>query len=79
MLNHVFKKIHARGERVPSTVQPIMLAELIQAYSRVGNVVLDPFCSNGSALVAAKGLGRRYIGIEIDAEYADTARKQLEA
>jgi DNA modification methylase len=63
----------------PTEKDPIMLAELIQAYSRVGHVVLDPFCGSGSALVAAKALGRRYIGIEINAAYADTARKQLEA
>ena len=45
--------------------------------SRPGDVVLDPFCGSGSTLVAAQSLGRRYIGIEIDAEYAEVAQARL--
>jgi len=63
----------------PTEKDPVMLAELIQSYSRVGNIVLDPFCGSGSTLVAAKALGRMYIGIELDATYAEAARQRIEA
>jgi DNA modification methylase len=65
--------------RHPTEKDPVMLRELIQAYSRVGEIVLDPFCGSGSTLVAAQALERRYIGIELDAQYAEAARKRIEA
>jgi site-specific DNA-methyltransferase (adenine-specific) len=43
-----------------------------------GNVVLDPFAGTGTTLVAAKSLGRSYIGFEINADYAEIARKRLD-
>ena len=42
-------------------------------------VILDPYCGSGTTCVAAKKLGRRYIGIDISPEYCAIARKRLEA
>ena len=48
------------------TQKPLALLErIIQASSNPGDVVLDPFCGCGTAVLAAQGLGRDWIGIDI--------------
>jgi DNA modification methylase len=48
------------------TQKPVALLErIIAATSNPGDLVLDPFCGCGTALVAAQKLGRRWIGIDI--------------
>lgn len=48
------------------TQKPLDLLErIIEASSNAGDVVLDPFCGCGTALVAAEKLGRKWIGIDI--------------
>jgi site-specific DNA-methyltransferase (adenine-specific) len=48
------------------TQKPVALLErIIKASSNEGDVVLDPFCGCGTALVAAQKLNRRWIGIDI--------------
>lgn len=41
-------------------------------------IVLDPFCGSGTFLVSAKKAGKSYIGIEINKQYIDIAKKRLE-
>ncbi|MBI2449184.1 site-specific DNA-methyltransferase [Candidatus Pacearchaeota archaeon] len=66
-------------DREHSTQKPIPLIErLIKASSNEGMVVLDPFLGSGSTAVACKQLNRKFIGIEINNEYCDYARKRLE-
>jgi site-specific DNA-methyltransferase (adenine-specific) len=66
------------GNRFHPTQKPVRsLKPVIEAFTKPGEVVLDPFCGSGSTLLAAKILGRRYIGIELDTEYAKTAQGRL--
>lgn len=42
-------------------------------------IVLDPMCGSGTTLVVAKKLGRKYVGIDINVEYVEMAKKRLSA
>jgi site-specific DNA-methyltransferase (adenine-specific) len=55
-----------------------MLARIMLASSKEGDVVLDPFLGSGTTSVVAKKLGRHYIGIEIDESYCCLAERRLE-
>lgn len=66
------------GNLLHPTQKPVdALKPLIDTYSRRGDMVLDPFAGSGSTLVAARDLGRRYLGIELDPVHAATAEKRL--
>jgi adenine-specific DNA-methyltransferase len=68
------------GNTLHPTQKPVAaLRPLISAFCPPGGIVLDPFAGSGSTLVAARELGRRYLGIEIDAQHYRTATTRLEA
>jgi site-specific DNA-methyltransferase (adenine-specific) len=52
-------------------------ARLIELYTYADDLVLDPFMGSGSTLVAASRLGRRYVGVDLDAEYVTLARERV--
>jgi DNA modification methylase len=58
---------------------PLELAErLIRMFSFVGDTVLDPFMGTGTTNIAASKWGRNSIGVEVDPQYFQYARKRLE-
>lgn len=60
------------------TQKPVALMEiLIDLASAPGQTVLDPFAGSGSTLVAAKKLGRHFVGMERDPTYVQTAQDRL--
>ena len=66
------------GNKLHPTQKPLSaLLPLIEAFSAPGNTVLDPFAGSGSSLLAAKTLGRSYIGIELDEQYHGIAKQRL--
>ncbi|MCB0221043.1 MAG: site-specific DNA-methyltransferase [Chrysiogenetes bacterium] len=62
----------------PATFPVALPERCIRLYSQPGAVVLDPFCGTGTTGEAAVGVGRDFIGIEIDAQHAHTAQKRLD-
>ena len=54
-----------------------LIAKMILASSRAGDVVFDPFLGSGTTSVVARKLGRRYVGIEIEPAYCCLAEKRL--
>ena len=68
------------GNKLHPTQKPVgIFVPLIEAFTKPGDTVLDPFCGSGSTLVAAQGLGRRVIGIELDEAHHRTASQRLAA
>ena len=60
--------------------KPLALMEhIITASSRPGDVVLDPFCGSGVTGIAARKHNRRFIGIERDPSWVDTACRRIGA
>ena len=54
-----------------------ILKPLIEAFTKPGALVLDPFAGSGSTCVAAQRTGRHYIGIELDPVHHQTATARL--
>ena len=63
---------------VHPTQKPVALMEyLIKTYTNEGETVLDFTCGSGTTLVAAKNLNRNAIGIELDKDYYEIAKKRI--
>ena len=55
---------------------PVALIERIIS-STTAQVVLDPFMGSGTTAIAAKKLGRDFVGIEISPEYVELSKRRL--
>ena len=66
------------GNKLHPTQKPVeALRPLIEAFTKPGDLVLDPFSGSGSTLAAAQQLGRDWTGIELDNGHYHTARRRL--
>ncbi len=76
-----YKSKELVSREVLNTIQkPLRLMErLVMASSNPDDLVLDPFCGVGTALVACEKLGRQYIGFEADPNFIDFASSRLSA
>ena len=62
------------------TIKPLDLCKyLISTYTNPGETVLDVCIGSGTTCLAAKELGRKYVGFEIDESYYKLAKERLEA
>ncbi|MGH7125456.1 MAG: site-specific DNA-methyltransferase [Stellaceae bacterium] len=68
------------GRKSHPTQKPeALLHRVLMASTRPGDLVLDPFFGTGTTGAVAKRLGRRFIGIERDPDYAALARERIRA
>lgn len=83
MHNFIESPICMRPERLSSpkhpTQKPVgILKKMIKIATNKEDIIFDPFMGVGSTGVAAIELGRRFIGIELNKEYFDAAKKRID-
>ena len=61
----------------PATMKLQLAKDHILSWSNPGDLILDPMCGGGTTLLAAKELGRHYLGFDISAEYIENCKERL--
>ena len=75
---NVFHYANSRRETKHPTEKPLSFINLIvRVSSNEGDLVLDPFIGSGTTAVAAKALGRAFLGFELEREYIEMANQRL--
>lgn len=70
--------VHSIGE-YPSKIRPIVFHEIVKRFSKIGDIILDPFCGCGTMAVEAKILGRHTLNYDINPIAIDLTEKKLHA
>ncbi len=83
LVSDVWTDIHRirhkkRRDEHPCQLPIHLLERLLLLSSEEEDIVLDPFIGTGTTAIAAKKLGRRFIGIDIDPKYVEITNKKLE-
>lgn len=77
-LRDVWRFNTERENREHPTQKPLKLMErCIQLFSNENDLIVDCFCGSGTTCLAARNLGRQFIGNDITPEYVAIARKRL--
>jgi site-specific DNA-methyltransferase (adenine-specific) len=73
-----FPTVAAYPGKHPCEKPLAMMQHIIRTSSRPGAFVLDPFMGSGATLCAARSLGRRAVGVEIEERYCEIAARRLQ-
>ncbi len=78
--NNILQCGFAKGEGgLHPTQKPVRLMQaLIELTTKPGQIVIDPFAGSGSTLVAARNLGRHFIGFELETKYIQVCKDRLD-
>lgn len=68
---------HRETDAHPCPRKLAHLRFLVGNLSREGDTILDPFCGSGTTLLAAKGAGRRAVGVDVSPAFCVEARRRL--
>lgn len=71
------RKIIPRAHDHPTPKPPELAAWFIHLHTQPGDIVLDMFAGHGWVGEAAVRMGRRYLGVELDAGFAERARERV--
>lgn len=66
-------------DNIHETVKPLVLCQYLIAMTAFAEnaVVLDPFVGSGTTAIAAKRLGKQFVGFDVNQSYVDIARRRL--
>lgn len=83
LVSDVWTDIHrirhkTRRDEHPCQLPIHLIERLLLMSSDKDDIILDPFIGTGTTAIAAKKLGRKYIGIDIDPKYVELTQKKLE-
>jgi len=74
----LFRKRVVNIEKFHPTTKPYELMQWCIGFAPKADTILDPYMGSGTTLRAAKDLGRKAIGIEIEEKYCEIAAKRLQ-
>lgn len=82
LVSDVWTDIHrirhaVRRDEHPCQLPIPILERIVLISSDPGDVILDPFLGTGTTAIAAKTLGRHFIGIDLDPAYVEIAREKI--
>lgn len=73
--NYVSNLAAPTGHPTPKPVK--MFSSFVERFTNAGDLILDPFSGGGTTLLAARNMGRRAIGVELDEKYCELTAKRL--
>ena len=74
------ERLRENGKKLHSTQKPeALLYRILEACSRPGDIILDPFFGSGTTGAMAQKLNRRWIGIERESKYIELATRRIAA
>ena len=76
-INHGFIKDSKEHKSHPTQKPLKLITQIVNDFSDEDNILLDPFMGSGTTLRAAKDLGRKSIGIELEEKYCEIAVERL--
>jgi site-specific DNA-methyltransferase (adenine-specific) len=73
--NYVTNIPQATGHPTPKSLS--MVSSLVERFSNPSDLIFDPFAGGGTTLLAARNLGRRVIGVELEEKYCELIANRL--